>query len=88
MKYFQSNVLCPHCKGKNRVVVDPPRTYDQTTLTVRCWDAEAQTGCMKEFDLHQQVRVMATPTKEQMRLHHNEQLNSDKSLADRMGGSD
>ncbi len=83
MKYFVTNLECPHCKAHNRVITNPPRRYDKASITVKCWDSEKQIGCLKEFDLHQQIQSWATPTKEQLRI--NERINSNDHYSDRMG---
>jgi hypothetical protein len=85
MKYFALNIPCPHCGAHNRIFVDPPRRYDATVLKVKCFDTDSQKGCLKDFNLNQQINAWATLTKEQKELEQKKE--APKKMADRMGGS-
>lgn len=82
MKHFATTLTCPHCGVRNRIFTNPPRYYDKTVLTTKCWNTDDQKGCLKEFDLNQQIQCWATPTKEQLRVIQSERINNE----DRMGG--
>lgn len=85
MKIFRVVLECPHCHVEQRVIINPPRKYEKTSLTVMC-SASENKGCLKQFDIHQEIYISTTPTHEQLRIKENERINSPEHQADRMGG--
>lgn len=56
-KVFRVTLPCPECGEQNRFITKPSNRFDLKTEKVQCFNGETQKGCMKFFNLNQQINL-------------------------------
>lgn len=68
MKLFEAKDLaCPHCSTKNQLSgIRLPKDFQIHQLIIKCFNAEEQKGCMKDFAVNIHANIFTSLTKDQM----------------------